>query len=91
MIIRNKKNGGNVLAFKASLQNVKVIFRAGEVIDVKNLFEFNQIINKADFEKRNWFEVIQPEKKEVVEIKTEQESNLEKAKKEVKIYTSEEK
>lgn len=95
MIIRNKKNGSNVLAFKASLQNVRVIFRAQETIDVKNLTDYNQIINKADFEKRNWFEIIKSEVVEKVieqvEVKTEQESNLEKAKKEVKNYTSEDK
>lgn len=87
MVVRNKKNGSNVLAFKASLQNVRVMFRAGETIDVKTLVEYNQIINKADFEKRGWFEIVSVEIKQV-EI---EESNLEKAKKEVKNYTSEDK
>jgi hypothetical protein len=87
MLVRNKKKGSNVLAFKASLQNIKVMFRAGETIDVKNLENYNQIINKADFEKRGWFEILSVENKKV-EI---EESNLEKAKKEVKNYTSEDK
>lgn len=88
MVVRNKKNGSNVLAFKASLKNNRVVFRAGEMIDIPTLTDYNQIINKADFEKRGWFEVVSVENKKEVIV---QESNLEKAKKEVKNYTSDDK
>lgn len=87
MVVRNKKNGSNVLAFKASLKNNRVVFKAGETIDIPSLTDYNQIINKADFEKRGWFEVVSVVNKTVLE----QESNLEKAKKEVKNYTSDDK
>lgn len=89
MVIKNKKNGSNVLAFRAGLQILRVMFRAGDVINIPALVESNQIINKADFKKRGWFEII--EAVEVKKIEAEQESNLEKAKKEVKNYTSDDK
>jgi hypothetical protein len=84
MIIRNKKNGTNTLAF----ENTRVIIKAGETIDIPSLVDFNQIINKADFGLRGWFEVV--EKTETLKIKKE-ETSLEKAKKEVKEYTSKQK
>lgn len=87
MVIKNKKNGTNVLAFKSGIQNIRVIFKAGETVDIKSLIEFNQIINKADFVNRNWFEIIEVKAK--VEEIIEEDSSLEKAKKEVKKYTSE--
>lgn len=85
MIIRNKKNGSNVLAFGGN----SIIIRGGEVVDIAALTDFNQIVNKADFGKRGWFEII--EKKEIViEDKKntieDTETDLEKAKKEVIEY-----
>ncbi len=84
MRIRNKKNGTNVLAF----ENTRVIIKAGETVEIPSLTDFNQITNKADFEKRGWFEIV---KEEVKVTPTISETSLEKAKKEVKEYTSEEK
>lgn len=84
MIIRNKKNGTNTLAF----ENTRVIIKAGETIDIPSLVDFNQIINKADFGLRGWFEVVASTENIKKEIK---ETSLEKAKKEVKEYTSEQK
>lgn len=86
MIVRNKKNGTNILAFK----NTSVIIKGGETVDIPALTDFNDITNKADFGKRGWFEIV--EKKEIVSesenVSTKEETNLEKAKKEVKEYTS---
>ena len=84
MRIRNKKNGTNVLAF----ENTRVIIKAGETVEIPSLVDFNQITNKADFEKRGWFEIV---KEEVEVIPTTSETSLEKAKKEVKEYTLEQK
>ncbi len=84
MRIRNKKNGTNVLAF----ENTRVIIRAGETVEIPSLVDFNQITNKADFEKRGWFEIV---KEEVKATPTTSETSLEKAKKEVKEYTLEQK
>jgi hypothetical protein len=89
MIIKNKKNGTNVLAFKEGVQNVRVIIRAGETVNIPHLVEFNQVINKSDFDKqRGWFEIIKEESKKITEVK---DSILEKAKKEVNEYASENK
>ena len=84
MRIRNKKNGTNVLAF----ENTRVIIKAGETVEIPSLVDFNQITNNADFEKRGWFEIV---KEEVEVIPTTSETSLEKAKKEVKEYTLEQK
>lgn len=84
MRIRNKKNGTNVLAF----ENTRVIIKAGETVEIPSLVDFNQITNKADFEKRGWFEIV---KEEVKVTPTTSETSLEKAKKEVKEYTLEQK
>jgi hypothetical protein len=83
MRIRNKKNGTNVLAF----ENTRVIIKAGETIEIPSLVDFNQITNKADFEKRGWFEIVE----DIKVIPTTDETSLEKAKKEVREYTSESK
>lgn len=80
MIVRNKKNGTNVLVF----QNSRVIIRGGETVDIPELKDLNEVVNKADFGNRGWFEIIEIEEK----IVTEKETNLEKAKKEVREYTS---
>ena len=94
MIIRNKKNGTNTVAF----ENTRVIIKAGETVNISSLIDFNQIINKADFGLRGWFEIIEvaevakEDKKEIsLEKSTKEETSLEKAKKEVKEYSSEEK
>lgn len=82
MIVRNKKNGTNILAFKSGVQNVKISIRGGERVDIPNLTDYSQVINKADFEKRGWFEIVESPK-------IEEETSLDKAKKEVKKYASE--
>lgn len=83
MIIRNKKNGTNILAFG----NSRIIIRGGETVDIPSLTDFNQIINKEDFKNRGWFEIV--EGVNAITTKEIKETNLEKAKKEVKEYTSE--
>ncbi len=83
MIIRNKKNGTNTLAFG----NSHIIIRGGETVDIPSLTDFNQIINKEDFINRGWFEIVEDSK--VATTKVIKETNLEKAKKEVKEYTTE--
>ena len=87
MIIKNKKNGTNVLAFRGEVENVRVIIRAGEVVNIPNLVDFDQVINKADFENRGWFEIINEENK-VETVSEKKETNLERAKKEVEEYAS---
>ena len=82
MIVRNKKNGTNILAFKSGAQIVKVTIKAGERVEISNLVDYNQIVNKADSEKRGWFEIVESPK-------IEEETSLDKAKKEVKKYASE--
>jgi len=82
MVVRNKKNGTNILAFRSGVQNVKISIKAGEVVEIPNLTNYSQIINKADFEKRGWFEIVES-------LKIEEETSLDKARKEVKYYASE--
>lgn len=84
MIIKNKKNGTNVLAFRAGAQVSKVIIRGGEQVQIPALTSFNQIVNKSDFTNRGWFAIIEEEKKQV-------ESGLERAKREVANYATENK
>lgn len=81
MIIKNKKNGTNVLSYKTGAQVAKVIITGGKQVNIPSLENFNQIVNKADFLTRGWFEI--------VEKKVEKESLLEKAKREVGKYTKE--
>ena len=83
MIVRNKKNGTNVLAFGSS----RVIIKAGEIVNIPSLVDFNQIINKADFTNRGWFEIVEMVEKNEVNNIVIKETNLEKAKKEVEEYT----
>jgi hypothetical protein len=84
MIIRNKKNGTNILAFK----NNRVIIRGGETVDIPALTDFNDITNKADFLTRGWFEVVNKTENVSNAVPTKEETGLDKAKKEVKEYTS---
>jgi hypothetical protein len=84
MIVKNKKNGTNILAYRTGVVNVRVPIRAGEQVEIPTLLNFEQVINKADFDdNRGWFEIIK------LENTVETESSLEKAKKEVKKYASE--
>lgn len=85
MIVKNKKNGTNVLVYKNDAQIVRVTIRAGEQVTIQELTEFEQVINKADFQSRGWFEVVE-EIKKTSEVK---ETSLEKAEKEVREYISE--
>lgn len=81
MIIKNKKNGTNVLSYKTGAKVAKVIITGGQQVNIPSLEKFNQIVNQADFTKRGWFEIVsKPEEKE---------SLLEKAKREVGKYTAE--
>lgn len=86
MIIKNKKNGTNILTYKDGAQNICVPILGGEIIEIPSLVDFSQIINKSDFHKtRDWFEVVEEKKESITEKK---ESTLERAKKEVQEYTS---
>jgi hypothetical protein len=60
--IRNKKNSLNVLAYRSGAVVVKERIPAGAVVDIKGLIDFNQIVNKADFKNRGWFEIISENK-----------------------------
>lgn len=62
MKIRNKKNSLNVLAYRSGAVVVKERIPAGAVVDIKGLIDFNQIVNKADFKNRGWFEIISENK-----------------------------
>lgn len=85
MIVKNKKNGTNVLAFKAGVENVRVTIRAGEQVSIPALENFQQVVNKADFITRGWFELIKEER-----IVSEKENDYEKAEKQVRDYISDE-
>ncbi len=86
MIIRNKRNGTNTIAYKAGATIDKVIIPSGSVVDIPGITSINQIINKQDF-KRGWFEEVVV----VSEIKNEKNSTLKKAKEEAEEYSVEEK
>lgn len=86
MVVKNKKNGTNVLAYKDHGIVTRVTIGSGEQVNIPHLFDFSQIINKGDFEAgRGWFEIVASDK--VVE----KETNLERAKKEVIEYSEENK
>lgn len=93
MVIKNKKNGSNVLAYKNHGVVTRVSIGSGEQVNIPNLSDFSQIVNKGDFEvSRGWFEIIKENNSVVVEEKKiNTETTLEKAKKEVIEYTSEKK
>lgn len=96
MIIKNKKNGTNILAYKNHGVVTRVSIGSGEQVNIPHLSDFSQIVNKGDFEvSRGWFEVVKENNSEVVveekKSKTKTETSLEKAKKEVIEYTSEKK
>lgn len=85
MVIKNKKNGTNVLTFRDGANFVRFPLKAKQTVNIANLLDFENIINKQDFGPRGWFEIVT---EKVLSIKKD--SALEKAKKEVKEYTSEE-
>jgi len=87
MIVKNKKNGTNILAYKDSGIVTRVTIGSGQQVNIPHLFDFSQIINKGDFEvSRGWFEIVS---EDIIEVKKE--TNLDKAKNEVIKYTSEKK
>lgn len=95
MKIRNKRNGTNTLAYKVGGVTKSEIITSGSVVDLKDLVEFNQIVNKHDFTIRGWFEIIEESKEKVVlesasaeENKETLDSTLEKAKKEAVKYSA---
>lgn len=88
MKIRNKRNGTNVLAYKAGATIVKQIIPGGAVVEITNLISLSQVVNAQDF-KRGWFEVVAEEKAPVQEVQVKV-NKLEKAKKEAEEYSEEE-
>lgn len=84
MKVRNKRNGTNTIAYKLGGVTKSEIVPAGSVVDLNDLTDFNQIVNKSDFN-RGWFELVKEnkEKEEVFE------STLERAKKEAEKYSAE--
>jgi len=85
MVVKNKKNGTNVLAYKDNGSVVRVTIRSGEQVNIPHLTDINQVVNKLDFDgSRGWFEIVANDK-----VVVEKETNLEKAKKEVIEYSEE--
>jgi hypothetical protein len=84
MKVRNRRNGTNTIAYKLGGVAKSEIIPAGSVINLTDLTDFNQIVNKQDFN-RGWFELIEENKKEELIFNSE----LEKAKKEAKNYSAE--
>lgn len=84
MKVRNKRNGTNTIAYKLGGVAKSEIIPAGSVVNLADLTDFNQIINKHDF-KRGWFELVEESKKEELIFN----SALEKAKKEAENYSAE--
>lgn len=84
MKVRNRRNGTNTIAYKLGGVTKSEIVPAGSVVDLNDLTDFNQIVNKSDFN-RGWFELVKEnkEKEEVFE------STLERAKKEAEKYSAE--
>lgn len=86
MIIRNKKNGTNTLAYKAGATIEKVIIPSGAIVQIPGLKDISQVVNKADFQ-RGWFEEV----KSVQEVGLEKNMSFKKAKEEAEEYSEEEK
>jgi hypothetical protein len=84
MKVRNKRNGTNTLAYKLGGVTKSEIIPAGSVVDLFDLNDFNQIVNKHDFN-RGWFEILKEENKSELVA----DSILEKAKKEAEEYSEE--
>ena len=86
MTIKNKKQGTNTLAFKNGVSVERVIIPGGAVVNVNNLINLNQVINKQDFN-RGWFEVVN--EAIIASTPEKEKTSLDKAKKEVEEYTEE--
>ena len=84
MKIKNKKNGTNVLAYKVSGVTEKIIIPSGAIVDLVNLIDLNQIVNKKDFN-IGWFEVVK--ESQLQEVKNN--NILDKAKKDAEDYSKE--
>lgn len=84
MKVRNKRNGTNTLIYKIGGVAKSEIIPSGAVVNLINLNDFNQIVNKQDFN-RGWFELV----KDDSEIKIVSDSAFEKAKKEAEEYSTE--
>lgn len=84
MKVRNRRNGTNTLAYKLGGVTKSEIIPAGSVVNLFDLTDFNQIVNKHDFN-RGWFELI----KENDQTELVSDSILEKAKKEAEEYSAE--
>jgi hypothetical protein len=83
MKVRNKRNGTNTIAYKLGGVAKSEIIPAGSVVNLTDLTDFNQIVNKQDFN-RGWFELLKENKKEELIFNSE----LEKAKKEAENYSA---
>lgn len=84
MKVRNRRNGTNTIAYKLGGVTKSEIIPAGSLVNLTDLTDFNQVINKQDFN-RGWFEFIEENKKEELIFNSE----LEKAKKEAENYSTE--
>ena len=85
MRVRNRRNGMNTLAYKLGGITKSEIIPAGSVVNLVDLTDFNQVVNKHDFN-RGWFEFVQ----ENSQVELVRESALQKAKKEAENYSAEE-
>ena len=83
MKVRNKRNGTNTIAYKVGGITKSEIIPSGSVVNLPDLIDFNQVVNKQDF-KIGWFEFI----KEDIQVEVA-DSVLEKAKKEAEKYSAE--
>lgn len=84
MKVRNRRNGANTIIYKIGGVAKSEIIPAGSVVSLTDLTDFNQVVNKHDFN-RGWFEFIEENKKEELIFNSE----LEKAKKEAENYSAE--
>lgn len=85
MKVRNRRNGTNTIAYKVGGIAKSEIITAGSLVNLTDLTDFNQVINKQDFN-RGWFELVEENKIEEIVFN----SALEKAKKEAESYSAEE-
>lgn len=76
----------NTLAYKLGGVTKSEIIPAGSIVNLVDLKDFNQVVNKHDF-KRGWFEFVQEDS---IQVELVTESVLQKAKKEAENYSAEE-
>lgn len=86
MKVRNKRNGTNTIAYKIEGVTKFEVIPADSVVNLFDLNDFDQVINKQEFS-RGWFEIIEEEENQVNLVA---DSVLEKAKKEAEEYSEEE-